>query len=83
MTVDTQGRLYVATEMGLQVCDQAGRVQGIISKPQNKWLSNVTFGGPKFDTLYVTCEDKVFKRKTNANGVRSFEPPVKPQAPRL
>jgi gluconolactonase len=83
MTVDTQGRLYVATEMGLQVCDQAGRVQGIISKPQNKWLSNVTFGGANFDTLYVTCEDKVFKRKTKATGVRSFEPPVKPQAPRL
>ena len=83
MTVDTLGRLYVATEMGLQVCDQAGRVQGIILKPQNKWLSNVTFGGEKFDTLYVTCEDKVFKRKTKATGVRSFEAPIKPPAPRL
>ena len=83
MTVDSDGRLYVATEMGLQVCDQAGRVQGIILKPQNKWLSNVTFGGPKFDTLYVTCEDKVYKRKTKVTGARSFEAPFKPQAPRL
>ena len=81
--VDTQGRLYVATEMGVQVCDQAGRVQGIILKPQDKWLSNVAFGGPEFDTLYATCEDKVFKRKTKAKGVLSFEPAIKPTAPRL
>jgi sugar lactone lactonase YvrE len=83
MTVDTQGRLYVATEMGVQVCDQAGRVIGIIVKPQDKWLSNVAFGGPKLGELYATCEDKVFKRKTKAKGVVSFDPPIKPTAPRL
>ena len=38
MTVDTDGRLYVTTELGLQVCDQAGRVNGIIPKPQKAWL---------------------------------------------
>jgi len=40
LTVDGDGRLYVATEMGLQFCDQAGRVNGIIPKPQREWLSN-------------------------------------------
>jgi sugar lactone lactonase YvrE/enterochelin esterase-like enzyme len=30
LRVDTDGRLYVATAMGIQVCDQAGRVQCII-----------------------------------------------------
>jgi sugar lactone lactonase YvrE len=83
MTVDTQGRLYVATEMGLQVCDQAGRVNGIIAKPQRSWLANAVFGGPQFDTLYVTCGDKVYKRKTQAKGVLSFQAPVKPAPPRL
>jgi gluconolactonase len=83
MTVDTQGRLYVATELGLQVCDQAGRVNSIILKPQNKWLANVVFGGPKFDTLYVTCGDKVYSRKTKATGVLSYQAPIKPAAPRL
>jgi len=83
MTYDTQGRLYVATELGLQFCDQAGRVNGIIAKPQNKWLANVVFGGPKFDTLFVTCSDKVYKRKTRAEGVLSFREPIKPPAPRL
>ena len=83
MTVDTQGRLYVATEMGLQVCDQAGRVNGIILKPQDRWLANVVFGGPNFDTLFVTCSDKVYKRKTKATGVLSSQPPMKPAPPRL
>jgi sugar lactone lactonase YvrE/enterochelin esterase-like enzyme len=83
MTVDTQGRLYVATDMGVQICDQAGRVQGIIPKPQNRYLSNLAFGGPNFDTLYATCGDKVFKRKTKATGVLSWKPPIKPETPKL
>src|SRR5439155_21203936 len=36
MTVDADGTLYVTTSLGVQFCDQAGRVSGIISKPQNK-----------------------------------------------
>lgn len=83
MTVDTDGRLYVTTMMGLQVCDQAGRVNCIISKPQRAWLANVAFGGKEFDTLYATCGDKVFKRKTKVKGALSFQPPVTPRAPRL
>jgi sugar lactone lactonase YvrE/enterochelin esterase-like enzyme len=65
---DTAGRLYVATNLGLQVFDQHGRVMAIINKPQRLWLSNVTFGGKDFDTLFVTCGDKIFKRKTRARG---------------
>ncbi len=83
MTVDTQGRLYVTTQMGLQFCDQAGRVNGIIPKPQNAWLSNVVLGGSALDELFVTCGDKVFRRKTKAKGVLPFAAPVKPPAPRL
>lgn len=83
MAVDTEGRLYVTTELGLQFCDQAGRVNGIISKPQRAWLSNVVFGGSNLDELYVTCGDKVFKRKTNVKGVAAVQPPFKPAPPRL
>jgi sugar lactone lactonase YvrE/enterochelin esterase-like enzyme len=83
MTVDTNGTLYVATAMGLQFCDQAGRVNGIMAKPQNKWLSNAVFGGSDFSDLYVTCGDKVYRRKTTVKGVRSGEAPIKPKAPRL
>jgi len=83
MTVDAVGRLYVTTEIGLQICDQAGRVNGIVLKPQNKWLSNPVFGGPNLDTLFVTCGDKVYKRKTKATGVLSSRAPIQPPPPRL
>lgn len=83
MTVDVQGRIYVTTAMGLQFFDQAGRVNGIISKPQPKSLSNAVFGGPELDTLFVTCADKVFKRKTRTKGVAFFKGPYLPAAPRL
>ena len=83
MCVDREGRLYVTTRLGLQVCDQLGRVQLILEKPQRAWLSNVAFGGPQFDTLYVTCRDKVYRRRIKAKGLRSGAKPIKPPKPRL
>ncbi|MFN0050622.1 MAG: SMP-30/gluconolactonase/LRE family protein [Planctomycetales bacterium] len=77
MTVDSVGRLYVTTRVGLQMFDPTGRLGGTIAKPQAGPLSNVCFGGPKLDTLYVTAGDKVFKRKTQATGVRYAVPPTK------
>lgn len=82
MTVDDQGRLYVATRMGVQVCDQPGRVHLILSKPQGSWLSNVVFGGKDLNTLYVTCGDSIYKRKMNAKGL-SVGNLLKPPKPRL
>ena len=80
--VDRDGRLYVATAMGVQVCDQAGRVQGILPTPNGR-VSNVTFGGEHFDTLYATCGDKVYKRKLKVTGANAWDKPNKPAAPRL
>ena len=74
--MDSNGHAYITSHLGLQVFDRDGRVIGIISKPQNAWLANVCFGGKELDTLYVACGDKVFKRKTKAKGVLSFQPPV-------
>ena len=70
MTVDSDGRLYVSTHAGLQVLDPTGRMSGVILKPQDKFLSNVTFAGPDFSTLYVTCSDKLYRRSTKVQGVR-------------
>ncbi|MCO6456115.1 MAG: SMP-30/gluconolactonase/LRE family protein [Pirellulaceae bacterium] len=83
MAVDTEGRLYVTTRMGVQVCDQPGRVHLILAKPQAGWLSNVVFGGPQLDTLVVTCGDKVYRRKVKAQGAASWQPPVTPPKPQL
>ena len=44
--VDRDGRLYVATRMGIQVCDQAGRVNCIIPTPNGK-VANLCFGGTR------------------------------------
>ncbi len=83
MTVDTEGRTYVTTRMGLQVFDQLGRCHFIFAKPQRAWLSNVVLGGPQRDTLYVTCGDKVYRRKINARGVDLSTIAVKPPRPHL
>jgi sugar lactone lactonase YvrE len=82
MCVDRDGRLYVATRLGVQVCDQAGRVNVIIPTPNGR-IANLTFGGPEFDTIYATCGDKVFKRKVKARGAQSYLAPIKPKAPGL
>jgi gluconolactonase len=82
MTVDTEGYLYVATRLGLQICDQAGRVVAILNKPQESPLTNVLFAGPQLQTLYVTAGDKVYKRQVRRKGVLPWEP-VTPPRPRL
>ncbi len=79
---DRDGRLYVATRMGVQVCDQAGRVNCIIPTPHGR-ISNLCFGGEKFDVLFATCGDKVYQRKVKVQGANHFLPPVKPGTPRL
>lgn len=82
MAVDSEGHLYVTSRIGLQICDQAGRVVAILNKPQAGSLSNVVFGGPNLQTLYVTAGDKVFRRNVRRKGAYSWQP-VKPPKPRL
>jgi gluconolactonase len=82
MRVDRDGRLYVATRTGVQVCDQVGRVNCIIPAPGGR-VSGLTFGGAGFDTLYVTCGDRVYRRKLKVRGASAFETPAKPTTPRL
>ncbi|MFO0889414.1 MAG: SMP-30/gluconolactonase/LRE family protein [Isosphaeraceae bacterium] len=82
MKVDRDGRLYVATRLGIQVCDQAGRVNAIIPTPNGR-ISNLCFGGPDRDTLFATCGDKVYKRKVRTKGADPAKNPIKPAPPRL
>jgi sugar lactone lactonase YvrE len=81
MCVDRNGRLYVATRMGIQICDQAGRVNCILPTPGP--ASDVFFGGEKLDTLYAECGGRIFQRQVKVQGVDSSQPPLKPAPPKL
>jgi sugar lactone lactonase YvrE len=80
--VDREGRLYATSRMGIQVCDQAGRVNAIIPTPNGK-VANVCFGGPDFKTLFATCSDRVYRRKMKVEGLHPDQAPFKPTPPRL
>ena len=81
---DTAGRIYVATRIGIQILDQLGRVNAIIpAPPSNGQTSNLCFGGPGFNILYVTAGDKVFRRKLKTRGANSFERSMRPEKPRM
>lgn len=84
LCVDTAGRLYAATPMGIQVFDQAGRVNGIIAPPQR--LTNIqglTFGGPTRNQLYLLADGHVWRRTVQTRGVFPAATPVLPTPPRL
>ena len=64
MAFDTNGNLYVATQMGVQVADHNGRVRAILSLPAGR-VHSLAFSG---NYLYVHCGDKLFVRKMKAEG---------------
>ena len=81
MTVDRDGRLYVATHAGVQVFDTQGRISGVIGRPQKAFLSNLVFAGNGMQTLYATSSDKVYRRKTKVRGLLFASPGKPPSKP--
>jgi len=82
MCVDTNGWLYVATSLGVQILDQAGRVNFIIPTPEP--ALDVCFGGKDLSELFIACGESIYKRPTKAKGVVSGQQaPIKPPAPKL
>jgi sugar lactone lactonase YvrE len=83
MAVDTRGTLFVITDLGIQMCDQAGRVQGIIAMPRGVELSHVVFGGAGFNEMFAVSAGRILKRQLKTTGAISLKPPIKPAAPSL
>jgi enterochelin esterase family protein len=75
MSTDEQGRFYVTTSLGLQVFDPTGRMCGVVPKPSEKSMPSVGFGGVKREYLYISCGDKIFRRKVQATGAVFVKPP--------
>lgn len=77
LAVDTHGNLYVATRMGIQVCDQNGRVRAILPLPTPCGPARgLCFGGAHFDVLYVTDGTHVFTRRIKVRGFAPWAPPI-------
>lgn len=76
LKIDAAGRLFVTSHLGLQMFDPQGRYCGLIAKPQNAWLANVVFAGPNLDEMFVTCTNRVYKRKVKNQGLRYFDLPA-------
>ncbi len=79
---DREGRIYVATSMGIQILDQTGRVNAILPSPKGA-AAKIAFGGADFDTLYVHSNGKIYSRKLKTRGAKPSEAPNKPDAPKL
>jgi gluconolactonase len=66
LAVDTQGRLYVASTLGIQVFSPEGAPLGTIALP--KQAQNLTFGGMDRSALYVVGRGAVYRIATLTKG---------------
>ncbi len=85
MCTTRDGLLVASSDIGIQICDQPGRVQLILPRPPGaiRRTCYTTFGGPDRKTLYVATPEAIYKRKTKLTGVDPAKMPVKPPKPRL
>ncbi len=63
---DALGNVYITSIMGLQIFNPKGEFVGMIHFPLMP--VNCCFGDPDGKTLYVLCNDKVYKIRTNVKG---------------
>jgi len=66
LAVDAEGRVYVATTVGIEVFTNKGEALGIIALP--KAPQNIAFAGPGKKTLYAVGRGAAYKIATLAQG---------------
>jgi len=67
MTMDELGNVYIATAIGLQIFAPSGDYIGTVYTPTS--TVSCCFGGDNYDTIYLTCWEKVYSIKTNVKGL--------------
>ena len=65
MTFDGDGYLWVATSAGIQICDQNGRVRGILSLPRDLNIATTTIAIPADNTVILTDGTHSYQRTFN------------------
>jgi gluconolactonase len=69
MTVDSMGRYYVTSAVGIQMFDWTARMGGVIANPQKKATVSCGFGGERLQYLYACSADKIYRRKMQTPGI--------------
>ena len=78
MTFDENGNLYVATAMGVQICDQNGRVRAILPLPDSAPIRSLAFVGTK---LYVANErGEIYVRELKVAGALPWQSATSPKS---
>lgn len=72
MEYDELGNLYVATALGIQVCDHNGRVRAILPYP----VQEIDAFAFEKDMLYVKSGDKIYCRRVNATAHPATAPRI-------
>jgi len=66
--LDNVGRIWAAAHDGLHCFDPDGSLLGKLHLPEI--VSNLTFGGPKRNDLFITATSSVYSIRLNCGGVR-------------
>ena len=78
MTFDENGNLYVATTMGVQICDQNGRVRAILPLPDSAPIRSLAFVGTK---LYVVNDrGEIYVRELKVAGAQPWQAATLPKS---
>jgi gluconolactonase len=68
LAVDSEDRLYIATEQGVQVVSATGNLLGLIPAPVR--IQSVAFAGVGRKTLYAVGRGAVYRISLLAQGVK-------------
>ena len=79
--VDTQDRLYAATQMGIQTTSHYGHNNTILPLPGNLPVTGLVFGRDGSNLLYAESNGKGFRRKVLTHGLIETTPVMEPTSP--
>jgi gluconolactonase len=69
LRLDTEGNIWTSTKAGVNVYAPDGELLGKIRVPEA--VANVTFGGPKFNRLFITATTSLYSVFVNARGAQT------------
>jgi gluconolactonase len=70
MTLDSEGNLYLTGD-GVLVLDREGRLIDHIPVPDERWTSNVSFGGKDRQTLFITASTGLYGVRMRVRGANT------------